>query len=261
MMTGSRGIMIAFAVLAAVMAFDAFAVHGALSHWVLDHTSQMLAPATQRMASTRAYLGTFWGRGDLAAENMRLAAEVERLRADAAGTEALRADAAFYRAAAGIADRLGTEPVEGGIFSYPRAGGTREAVLNRGMRDWVAIGDVVITSGGGLVGAVRETFDEHSLVLTVGDPQLEITGQIVGTQITGLVRAGADGLVLDLVSRDEQVQEGQVVVTSGNDRFPAGLVLGTVRSVDADRTTLFTLVRVEPAVGYPVAGRVIVIRP
>jgi rod shape-determining protein MreC len=261
-MSKAPNVALAVLVLTAIVAVNALVLHGRLSHWAADITAPMLTPLVARTSAARAYIGALFSRGDLAAENIRLSEELDRVRAQAAATEELQRELAFYRAVAGIAEHLRREPVAAGIFAYPRAGGVREALVNKGSRDWVALGDVVVTPDGALVGAVQNVFDDHAVVLMLGDPSFEVTGRIEGTEISGLVRAdGADGLVLDLVSRDEAVSEGQVVVTSGNDRFPAGLLVGTVRSVDANQTTLFTVVRLDPTADYPPAGRVIIIRP
>ncbi len=247
--------------LAAIVALNAFVLHGRLSHWAADITAPVLTPLVARTSATRAYIGALFSRGDLAAENVRLSQELDRVRAQASATEELHRELAFARAVVGIAEHIRREPVAAGIFAYPRASGVREAVVNKGSRDWVAVGDVVITAEGALIGAVQSVFDDHAVVLMLGDPLFEVTGRIQDTEVSGLVRAeGSDGLMLDLISRDEAVHEGQVVVTSGNDQFPAGLLIGSVRSVDANQTTLFTLVRLRPTAEYPPAGRVLIIR-
>jgi cell shape-determining protein MreC len=84
----------------------------------------------------------------------------------------------------------------------------------------------------------------------------------VGSDVAGLARSDGKGSVLlDLVQKDEQVDEGARIVTSGDDRYPAGLIIGTVRSVDDDAATLFQIVRVAPAAADELHGLVLVIHP
>lgn len=254
-------IAVAVLLLALVVAGNAFIFRGRLSRWAADITAPAIAPIAARISATGGFFSTLLSRDDVVAENLRLSEEVERLRSQVAGIEELRREVDFYRVASGFSIRGSREPIVGAVFAYPVAAGTREVILNRGIRQGVAAGDIVATPTGALVGVVREAFDDHAIIVALGDPSFEVTGRILGSEVTGLVRAnGSDGLVLDLVSRDEAVSEGQVIVTSGNDRFPAGLTLGTIRSVDANQTTLFTVVRLESAIRQPMAGHVLVIR-
>ena len=55
--------------------------------------------------------------------------------------------------------------------------------------------------------------------------------------------------------------EGAVVVASGLDGIPAGLPIGTIRSVDAERTTLFQIIRIDPAHEAESVWRVLVLVP
>jgi rod shape-determining protein MreC len=254
-------IILGFAVLTAVVAVNAFIFRGRLTGWATDISGHILAPGAARLDSARGLVGTLTRRVDLAAENARLRDEVERLTVQAAGADDLRRELEFARSAAGLVAASGRPAIDASVFSYPRAGGLREAILNKGSRDGVATGDVVVSAPGALVGVVSDVFDEHAVVVTLGDPSVEAAGRIVGTAVSGLVRSSADDLVLDLVSRDEAVSEGQVVVTSGNDGFPSALIIGTVRSVDTNQTTLFTVIRLTPAFELPPIGHVLVIRP
>lgn len=248
--------------LAMIIIVNAWLFGGRLTAWIADGTGHILAPVAGRVARLRAFALTTLGRGDLAAQNLALQDEITRLRAQVAGREALENQLQFYRDAAGIRDRTGREPIAAGIFSYPQSGGVRQAVINRGRAEWVIIGDVVVTPSGALVGAVVTVFEHHSVVRTIGDVALDVTVRVLGTEVSGLLRTAPDGSVMmDLVQKNETVTEGSVVVTSGDDRYPAGLVVGTIRSVDNDAATLFKIVRIAPAVTGGISGDVIVIKP
>lgn len=248
--------------LAIIVVVNALLFGGRMTAWVADGTGQVLAPLVSRIAHLRALVMVTVGRGDFAAQNVTLQDEVLRLRAQLAGQEELQRQMEFYRNAAGIRDRIGTEPIAAGIFSYPQSGGVRQAIINRGRADWVVIGAVIVTPSGALVGAVSRVFEHHSVVSTIGDAAMDVTVRIVGTDVSGLLRTATDGSILmDLVQKNEAVTENSVVVTSGDDQYPAGLVVGTVRSVDNDVGPLFKIVRITPTVAAGVTGDVIVIRP
>ena len=137
-----------------------------------------------------------------------------------------------------------------------------QTVLNRGTDEGIAVGDVVSTGFGELVGTVERVSADHSIVRMVGDPTLEVTARVLTSDVAGLVRSDrGSSVVLDLVRNDEVVAEGATLVTSGDDRYPAGLIIGTVRSIDHEAVTLFQRIRVTPAVRDDIHGPVLVSRP
>jgi rod shape-determining protein MreC len=248
--------------LAIIVIMNAWLFGGRLTAWVADGSGRVLAPVVGRMAHLRALVTTTLARGDLAVQNVALQDEITRVRAQLAGQEELQRQVRFYRDAAGIRERTGTDPIAAGIFAYPQSGGVKQVIINRGRAEWVVVGDVVITPSGTLVGAVATLFEHHAVVRTIGDVALDVTVRVLGTEVSGLLRTAVDGSVMmDLVQKNETVTEGSVIVTSGDDRYPAGLVVGTVRSVDNDAATLFKIVRIAPAVSENISGDVIVVKP
>ena len=235
---------------------------GRATSWIADRTGAILAPVTGWTVHLRALVGTMFNGVDAATQNIALRQQVLQLQGQLAQQDALQQELQFYRTAAGIRDRTGTEPIEAGIFSYSSNGGIRQAIINRGTIDWIAEGNTVVMSDGTLVGTVAHTSEHSATILMLGDPAFQVAARIVGTAVSGLVRVDGTGtLVLDLVQKDETVTEGSAIVTSGDDQRPAGLVIGTVRSVDNNATTLFKVVRIAPAVPDGIAGHVLVIRP
>lgn len=246
-----------------IVVINAVVFGGRLTAWIADGTGRWLAPVAARVGALRAFIGTLAYRRDLAAENLSLQDQLTRARAQSADQEDLERELAFYRAAAGMRERLGAHPVEAGIFSYPQSGGVNQVVINRGGADQVAVGDAVVNPDGALVGVVAQVFDRHATARLIGDAGMEVTARVAGTDVSGLVRVDGSGtIILDLLQKDEQISEGQTVVTSGDDHYPAGFVIGTVRSIDNDAATLFKVVHLTPAVpSGGVSGRVIIIGP
>jgi rod shape-determining protein MreC len=207
-------------------------------------------------------VGTMFNGVDAAQQNITLQQQVLQLQGQLAQQDVLQQQVQFYRAAADIRDRTGTEPIEAGIFSYPQQDGIREVIIDRGTADWVAPGNTVATPEGALVGTIADATQHSATVLMVGDPAFQVAARVMGTTVSGLVRVDSAGdIVLDLVQKDEMVTEGSMVITSGDDNRPAGLMIGTVRSVDNTATTLFKVVRIAPVVSNAPMGRVLIIRP
>ncbi len=235
---------------------------GRLVSWSVRSTGGVLTPIVERIVRARSRLVAFISRYDLIVQQQSLQDQLTRARAQLAQQDDLQRELAVARAAVGIRIRTGSEPIEAGIVSYPQEYGTPQIVVNRGSDDWVIAGDSVITPAGAFIGVVDRVYPHHAIVHMIGDTALEITVRILGTNVSGILRAERSGaLMIDLVQKDEVVPEGAVVVTSGDDMHPAGLVVGTVRSVNNDAATVFQIVRVSPEIADAVFGRVLIIRP
>lgn len=237
------------------------ALHGRMTGWITDGIAPAALGLRKPLVAFQNLLGVFRGSVHLTRENGRLRNDLAVAHALAAQSDQERRDVAFYRAASGIRARLPyTAMTEANVVAVSDAGGVRQATVNRGTDDGIADGDIVISSEGTFVGIVRKTGSRHASVQLIGDPTLEIAGRILGTHITGLVRWSNGGLLLDLIRKDEVIHEGQIVVTSGDDQLPSALVIGTVRSVDMQAPTLFSLVRIIPVLDSATMIRVIILQ-
>lgn len=254
-----RRIMLVVALLAVIAIGDQWITHGAIGHWLAGRTDPVFEPVVAAVSSARLWGSSFFSRTDLAAENVYLKSEIERLHADAAQIDALRNELEFTRAAAGIRDRLPVAPIAAGIFSWYQAGSVKRATINRGTEDGITTGNIVLTSDGALIGTVRDVYSDHATVVLVGDPTIQIAARILGKNVSGLIRASEDGLIMDFVRKEESVLEGDTVLTAGNDHFPAGIIIGTVRLVDTSQPTLFAVVRVDPVIAQPFTDAVLIL--
>jgi rod shape-determining protein MreC len=112
--------------------------------------------------------------------------------------------------------------------------------------------DMPVVSGRGLVGRVVRSYGNKATVLLITDPNSAIAALVQRTRAQGLVRGQLDGtLLLDEVGKDSEVQEGDVVVTSGlGGVFPRGIVIGQVSRVIERDTALFKQAIVSPSVDF-----------
>lgn len=235
---------------------------GRVFSWAAGSTSTALSAVSSRIAWVNALIASVSLRSDLAVRVAELEDENERLRGELAQFDEVQREAQSLREAAQITARPAGAMQQAAIFSYNTATGIRQAIINRGSDDGVAVGDVVMTSGGALVGSVQSVFPDHATVQRVQDVSFQVTARVSGGDIAGLVRSDGDGaLILDLIQKDEVISEGALVITSGDDRYPAGLYIGTVRSVDNNVATLFQIVRINPIVPDAVHGFVLIVRP
>lgn len=107
-------------------------------------------------------------------------------------------------------------------------------LLNKGSSDGVAIDLPVIVGEGILIGKVIKVDADTSVIRLVNDNQSRVGATILNrTKSLGVVEGGFGiSLQMNLIPRDEIVQVGDSVITSGLEKnLPRGLVLGTVASI------------------------------
>lgn len=127
--------------------------------------------------------------------------------------------------------------------------------VNAGSGDGVEADDPVI-SGDGLVGRVTEVTASTAQVQLITDPRNAVSARVLPDGPQGIVQPVAgdpDDLRLDFITNEQQVEEGQMLVTAGwsNDEissaYPYGIPIG-----DITETTLgeqdFQRVTVQPYV-------------
>jgi rod shape-determining protein MreC len=126
--------------------------------------------------------------------------------------------------------------------------------LDRGERDRVKPGMPVLTADG-LVGQVERTAGRYSDVLLVADKTSAIDVVVQRTGARGMLKGtGSEehyACRLEYLSREDDVQEGDVVVTSGlGQRFPASILVGRIHKVTKKESGLYQEATVIPAVNF-----------
>lgn len=109
----------------------------------------------------------------------------------------------------------------------------QQLTLGRGSSHGSQVGDVVMAPGG-LVGRVEQVTPHTSRVLLVSDPTSRVGVMVSQSRHMGILRGTGSLLcVLEFFDKEPQVKVGDTVVTSGlSSLYPAGVLVGKVRSVD-----------------------------
>jgi len=111
--------------------------------------------------------------------------------------------------------------------------------------------DLPVVTWRGLVGRVVDVQPTSARVLLVTDANSSISGRVQNpeSRATGLVRGrNDDWLLMQYIGQQEQVQTGDVVITSGlGGIFPAGMPLGKIVQVRRRDQEMFQEALVEPA--------------
>ena len=112
--------------------------------------------------------------------------------------------------------------------------------ISKGKSSGIELGDPVITEYGALVGQVTELGETWATVSTLIDVDMSV-GAFVGTTGSSGMVVGEYSLMKDKTAKltfladGAQIYEGDEVLTSGSGGgFPAGLVIGTISSVQTE---------------------------
>jgi rod shape-determining protein MreC len=181
--------------------------------------------------------------GDVASlrtRNQRLAAENAQLKRQVAELSALGLDNQTLRQALDFERSYGHHLVAAQVVGRGPDGFSRTMVIDRGSDDGVRAG-MVVTSGAGLIGRVRETGPHAAIVQTLADPQSRVSAYLSTSGLEGTVIGGPDALRMEIEPRlGVAPKPGEWVVTSGvGGGYPRGLVVGAVATVDhRDSSTL-----------------------
>lgn len=162
----------------------------------------------------------------LAADNGRLSAEVARLQAAGAENDSLRRALDFERS-------FGHRMVAAAVIGRGPDAFTRSLTIDRGSSDGLRAGMVVVT-GAGLVGRVREAGPRSAAVQTVADPLIRVNAYLAGSGLEGTVSGGSGPLVMQVTPRPNVVaRAGEWALTSGiGAGFPRGIPVGPVIRYD-----------------------------
>ena len=112
--------------------------------------------------------------------------------------------------------------------------------ISKGSNFGIELGDPVVTEYGALVGQVTELGTNWATVSTLIDVDMSVGAFVGATGSSGMV-VGEFGLMTEKLAKltfladGAQLFEGDEVLTSGSGgAFPAGLVIGTIRSVQSE---------------------------
>ncbi|HEY1418856.1 MAG TPA: rod shape-determining protein MreC, partial [Myxococcaceae bacterium] len=135
--------------------------------------------------------------------------------------------------------------------------------IDRGEGDGVRRGQAVVTADG-VVGQVLRATASAADVLVVFDPNSRLGGRVQRTRSrVGVSGAGDEqALKLEYLLRTEDLEEGDLVVTSGTDGvYPPGLVVGRVTGVQRQTSGMFLNAGILPAVNFGKVEEVLVLAP
>ena len=146
------------------------------------------------------------------------------------------------------------------VIGREQAALSKTILINKGTAHGLKIGMPVIATPG-LIGRLIDVSWHVSKVLLLIDENNNIGAILQRTRTQGIVSgAGARGCILKYIYKNQDVKEGDSVISSGmGGIFPKGLLIGKVSHVQKQDARLFLKINVAPFVDFAKLEEVLVL--
>lgn len=234
------------------------------SYFNLGGEYQTIQNARISIFSRLSVIGSFISElkriGDLTGENTALREENTKLLAELAANSEIKDENIFLKEILELNSPVKYRATEARTFNVNLTPEGHSLLINVGSIDGIEKDDIVISSSGVLIGQVADANEHSSRIKLVTDSDFKATIKLMNKEITGIsVGLLGDGISLDFISQNDETLVGDTVVTSGNDLFPPGLIIGTINEVGFNDGGLFKKITVKPAFISINIGRVLVL--
>lgn len=178
---------------------------------------------------------------DLKAQNEELTAQVAEL------SEA-QETASRLESLLGLRSTYNLESTAARIIGESSDAWSRTVTIDKGSADGFAI-NMPVCNSAGVIGQIIEVSANTSTVRLITDENSGVSAMVQSTRAQGILQGQPDGtLRLEYVTTDADVQEGDIIVTSGiGGVYPKGLPLGTVSTVVREENATYYTITVTPA--------------
>jgi rod shape-determining protein MreC len=210
------------------------------------------------------WIGGVTRAGSLRDENSRLKRELEELKGKAAQNRAFESENEELSKLLDLPYTEDSDAIAARVVSGSPGNFEWTVQIDRGTNDGVAE-DTAVVTGAGLVGRVVEASGRRATVLLLRDPESGIAVVTESARTSGIAfgRTGESTLDLDFVDSGVQVDEGELVFTSGRDNslFPPSIPVARVAKVEKKRGDLEQDIVLRPLVDFDSLEFVKVLRP
>ena len=216
------------------------------------------------MFSHISYLGSAFAKiknlNNLADQNQQLKNERSKLVSQLAELDSLKEENVFLRKILNFTKTKNMRAVDAGVFNVHFGPDGHIFLINKGSKQGIIKDDIVISESGILIGTITGTTDNSSKAILVSDTSFKATSKILGKDISGMARGGlGNSISLEFISQNDDIVEGDTVVTKGNDLLLSGLILGVISKISQNESNLFKEVSVRTYLSDIDLSRVLVV--
>ncbi len=193
-------------------------------------------------------------------ENGRLKQEVDRLTLENSITNELLLENERLRDLLAFKKLHPLSSVMTQVIGKDSAPSSRTITINKGDGDGIEKDMAVITAAG-IVGKIQTVLPGTAKVILLTDPGSTLAVRVQRNREEGLLEGKLTACALKYVSYYADIQEGDLLVTSGLDGiYPKGLPVATVTKVTKHEANAFQTVVAQPAVGLSRLEEVLVLK-
>ena len=214
--------------------------------------------ASRALKPARDLVNWFDETFDARGENDALEAEVQELREELADSQEAVGENEQFRKLLDLEKQNATvaafKKVTARVIGRSPTVWYSTVTIDVGTGEGVDIDDPVV-NGAGLVGRITETTRGTSQVTLITDHRSAVSARLLPDGPDGVVEpevGDPEDLLLDFIANEEEVKEGQILVTAGwsngriSSAYPAGLEIGRVSEAGVGEQEAFQQVHVEP---------------
>lgn len=192
-------------------------------------------------------------------ENLKLIKENRSLRASLESSEEVRLENERLKHLLGFKEKQDIKTLPARVIAEDATSWFRTITINKGTDQGLVEGMPVVVPEG-VVGRIVRTSPSYSRVLLVTDASSAVASLVQDNRARGLSRGNGETLSFDFVLRQEEINVGDRVITSGmGGVFPKGLTVGQVQIVNQKDYGLFQEILVAPAVDFSHLEEVLVL--
>jgi rod shape-determining protein MreC len=122
-------------------------------------------------------------------------------------------------------------------------------LVNKGEEDGISAGMTVITEQKVILGRIGAVYSRFSEVVLISNENSSFGATILEREVDGVIKGkGGSGLSFDLIPKEKEIFENDVVVTSAlGGVYPSGLLVGKVKTVHRSDVDPFQNAEITPA--------------
>ena len=257
-----RAVLVALIVLSLVLLSSHFSESdsGPL-HTIQRGVSAVLSPvgegAERALKPVRDLVNWFDETFEARGENETLRDEIAELRDQLADSQSAEGENEQFRKLLEL-DRStelgGYEPVTARVIGRSPTVWFSTVTIDKGSSSGVETNDTVI-NGDGLVGRITEVTPGSAQVRLITDHRNAVSAKVLPDGPSGIVEpevGDPEDLLLDFIENDQQVEEGQILVTAGwstgpiSSAYPYGIEIGRVVETEIGEQETFQRIHVRP---------------
>jgi rod shape-determining protein MreC len=183
-------------------------------------------------------------------ENRRLNEEIERLRLENAAMSEILLENERLREALAFQRLHPINSVTAQVIGKESSPSSSTITINKGSDNGINKGMAVIIAAG-VVGRVQTVLPGTAKVMLLTDPGSTIAVRVLRNREEGLLEGKLVNCALKYVSYYADIQEGDLLVTSGLDGiYPKGLAVARVLKVNKHEAIAFQTVVADPSVSF-----------